>query len=112
MSIVSPVSERLNVVALLLLTFATGMSDAISILAFGHVFVANMTGNIVFLGFWLARASNVDLTGVAIALPAFVAATVLGGRLVRHLGERPRQWLTAALGLEIVLLVMLSILAG
>lgn len=55
----SPVSDRLTVTALLLLTFATGLVDAISVLVLGHVFVANMTGNIIFLGFWFVpgRAS-------------------------------------------------------
>jgi len=41
MAVVSPVSERLTVVGLLLLTFATGIVDAISVLVLGHVFVAN-----------------------------------------------------------------------
>src|SRR5258706_6103576 len=37
--------------ALLILTFVTGLVDAVSFLGLGHVFTANMTGNIVFLGF-------------------------------------------------------------
>jgi uncharacterized membrane protein YoaK (UPF0700 family) len=45
MSAVSPVSQRLTAVELLLLTFATGLVDAVSVLELGHVFVANMTGN-------------------------------------------------------------------
>jgi uncharacterized membrane protein YoaK (UPF0700 family) len=44
MPVDSPVSERLTVASLLLLTFATGLVDAISVLVLGHVFVANMTG--------------------------------------------------------------------
>ena len=39
---------------LLVLTFVTGLVDAISYLQLGHVFVANMTGNVVFLGFAIA----------------------------------------------------------
>ncbi len=50
--VTSPVSARLTVTGLLLLTFATGLVDAISVLVLGHVFVANMTGNVIFLGFW------------------------------------------------------------
>lgn len=43
--------------ALLLgLTAVTGVVDAISILALGRVFVANMTGNIVFIGLAIAHA--------------------------------------------------------
>jgi uncharacterized membrane protein YoaK (UPF0700 family) len=36
---------------LLLLSVATGLVAAISVLGLGKVFTANMTGNIVFLGF-------------------------------------------------------------
>ena len=42
------------------LTFVTGVVDAASYLKLGHVFVANMTGNIVFLGFALAGASGLS----------------------------------------------------
>jgi uncharacterized membrane protein YoaK (UPF0700 family) len=112
MSIASPVSERMTVVALLLLTFATGLADSISILVLGHVFVANMTGNVIFLGFWLAPKTLIDLTAVAVALPTFVCTTIVSGRLSRHLGERARLWITVVLVTEIVLLTALSIMAG
>lgn len=112
MPVASPVSERSTVAALLLLTFATGLADALSILALGHVFVANMTGNVIFLGFWLAPKSSIDLTAVAVALPTFVCSTIVSGRLVRHFGERTRPWITTVLATEIALLVTLSALAG
>lgn len=35
--------------AMVLMTFIAGLVDALSYLALGHVFVANVTGNIVFL---------------------------------------------------------------
>src|ERR1700761_3672219 len=112
MAVSSPVPERLTVAALLLLTFATGLADSISILVLGHVFVANMTGNVIFLGFWLAPKTSIDLTAVVVALPTFVCTTVLSGRLSRHFGERTRPWITTVLATEIVLLAVLSILAG
>src|SRR5271166_7129929 len=112
MPVASPVSERSTVIALLLLTFATGLADAISILVLGHVFVANMTGNVIFLGFWLAPRTTIDLTAVAVALPTFVCTTIISGRLFRHFGARTRRWITTVLATEIVLLVALSILAG
>ncbi|MFP1153071.1 YoaK family protein [Mycobacterium sherrisii] len=108
----SPVSERLTVAALLLLTFATGLADSISILVLGHVFVANMTGNVIFLGFWLAPRTNIDLTAVSVALPTFVVTTILSGRLSRFFGARARAWITTVLATEIVLLLTLSVLAG
>jgi uncharacterized membrane protein YoaK (UPF0700 family) len=109
---VSPVSDRLTVVALLLLTFATGLADALSILVLGHVFVANMTGNVIFLGFWLAPRTSIDLTAVAVALPTFVCTTIISGRLSRHFGDRTRTWITTVLATEMVLLLTLSVLAG
>jgi hypothetical protein len=39
MAVASPVARRPAVVALLSLTFATGLVDAISVLVLGHVFV-------------------------------------------------------------------------
>ena len=42
---------RLSVVALLLLTTATGAIDAVSYLGLDRVFTGNMTGNVLFLGF-------------------------------------------------------------
>jgi uncharacterized membrane protein YoaK (UPF0700 family) len=108
----SPVSDRLTVAALLLLTFATGVVDAISVLVLGHVFVANMTGNIIFLGFWFAPGADVDLTAAIVAFVSFLAGTVIGGRMTRHLRTRTRRWLTTSLGMEIAVLLTLSILAG
>ena len=112
MPVVSPVSERTTVACLLLLTFATGIVDAISVLVLGHVFVANMTGNIIFLGFWFAPHTVVDMTAALVALVSFVAGAVFGGRLARHLDDDVRRWLTVALGFEVVMLLTLSILTG
>jgi len=112
MAVASPVSDRLTVVSLLLLTFSTGIVDAISVLVLGHVFVANMTGNVIFLGFWFVPHSGVDLTAAIVAFVSFLTGTVLGGRLARHLDDEVRHWLAVALGMEIVVLVSLSLLAG
>lgn len=112
MAVTSPVSARWTVAALLLLTFATGLADSISILALGHVFVANMTGNVIFLGFWLAPSTTIDLTAVAVALPTFICTTIVSGRLSRHFGIRTRTWITTVLTTEIILLLALAVLAG
>jgi uncharacterized membrane protein YoaK (UPF0700 family) len=110
--VTSPLSERSTVAALLLLTFATGLADSISILVLGHVFVANMTGNVIFLGFWLAPRTSIDLTAVVVALPTFICTTIVSGRLSRHFGVRTRPWIVTVLATEIVLLMTLSVLAG
>ncbi|GAS99753.1 putative membrane protein, precursor [Mycolicibacterium canariasense] len=108
----SPVSRRSTVTALLLLTFATGVVDAVSVLVLGHVFVANMTGNVIFLGFWFVPGSGVDLTAAAVAFPGFVAGTVLGGRLARHLDARVRRWLVVTLVVEAAIIATMAVLAG
>ena len=112
MAVTSPVSERLTVTGLLLLTFATGLVDAISVLVLGHVFVANMTGNVIFLGFWFVPHSGVDMTAAVVAFVSFLAGTVIGGRFIRHLEHDTRRWVTVSLAVECVVLVALSVLAG
>jgi uncharacterized membrane protein YoaK (UPF0700 family) len=112
MAVESPVSQRLTLTALLLLTFATGLVDAVSVLVLGHVFVANMTGNVIFLGFWFVPHSGIDLLAAVVAFASFVAGAILGGRLARHLDANVRRWLIVALGIEVVVLVSLSALAG
>ncbi|WP_319447574.1 MULTISPECIES: YoaK family protein [unclassified Mycobacterium] len=112
MTMESPVSHRMTVVGLLLLTFATGLVDAVSVLVLGHVFVANMTGNVIFLGFWLVPHSGVDMMAAVVAFLCFVAGTVIGGRLARHLDHDVRRWLVIALGLEVVMMIALAVLAG
>jgi uncharacterized membrane protein YoaK (UPF0700 family) len=69
---------------LLLLTVVAGAVDAVSFLSLGHVFVVNMTGNVVFLGFAAAGVTEISLVATLIALGAFLAGSVLGGRLARR----------------------------
>src|SRR5207237_7974928 len=66
---------------LLAMTAVTGVVDAVSFLAMGHVFTANMTGNIVFLGFALAGAAGLSVSRSSVALIAFLAGAVCGGRM-------------------------------
>ena len=66
---------------LVALTFVTGIVDAVSILRLGHVFVANMTGNLVFLGFALAGASGFSVLASLTAVAAFVVGAAVGARL-------------------------------
>ncbi|MER7577849.1 YoaK family protein [Streptomyces sp. NPDC126514] len=85
---------------LLVLTVVTGLVDAVSYLALGHVFVANMTGNVVFLGFALAGADELSAPASVVALLTFLAGALVGGRLgSRFAGHRARL-LAAATALE------------
>jgi uncharacterized membrane protein YoaK (UPF0700 family) len=81
---------------LLALTVVTGLVDAFSYLTLGHVFVANMTGNVVFLGFALAGASGFAVAPSLVALAAFALGALAGGRLSTTLGaHRGRLFATA-----------------
>jgi uncharacterized membrane protein YoaK (UPF0700 family) len=101
-------SERTGVLVpvLLGLTFVTGIVDAVSYLALGHVFTANMTGNVVFLGFAAAGAEGLSVARSGAALFAFVLGAVVGGRMAVHMGSGPRhRWVGAAFGAEALLLL-------
>jgi uncharacterized membrane protein YoaK (UPF0700 family) len=88
---------------LLLLTVLTGVVDAVSILALGRVFVANMTGNVVFAAFAVVGAPGFSLPASLFALAGFLVGAYLGGVLVaRHSGDRGLL-LRAGCALELVL---------
>jgi uncharacterized membrane protein YoaK (UPF0700 family) len=73
-----------------LLTIVTGLVDALSFLGLGEVFVANMTGNVVLLGFALAGRPEFSAGLHAAALAAFLLGAAAGGRLGRWFGaNRP-----------------------
>ena len=65
---------------LVCLTVVTGLVDAFSYLRLGHVFVANMTGNVVFLGFGLAGVGEISIMASLFAVFAFALGAALGGR--------------------------------
>jgi uncharacterized membrane protein YoaK (UPF0700 family) len=71
-------------VLLLVLTAATGVIDAVSILALGRVFVANMTGNVVFLGMALANAPGFSLAASLAAIAGFLLGAFAGGAVLRR----------------------------
>ena len=66
---------------LLALTAATGLIDAVSYLALGHVFTANMTGNVVFLGFAAAGAPGLSIDPLARGARGVPDRGGAGGRL-------------------------------
>ncbi len=97
---------------LVTLTFVTGLVDAFSYLVLGHVFVANMTGNVVFLGFALAGASGFSFAASAVALASFWVGAVVGGRLAKRYGARRDHLLGVAASLQIVLIAVAVLLAA
>jgi uncharacterized membrane protein YoaK (UPF0700 family) len=99
-------------VLLLGLTVLTGMVDAISYLRLGHVFVANMTGNIVFLGFALAGVTDFSVASSLAAIAAFLTGAGIGGLLGRkhHSHRGFLFWIATAL--ETLLVALALALAG
>ena len=59
---------------LVVLTVTTGLVDAVSVLGLGRVFTANMTGNIVFLGFAVAGVPGFSVTRAVVSLVGFLSA--------------------------------------
>jgi uncharacterized membrane protein YoaK (UPF0700 family) len=102
-------------ILLLLLTVNTGVVDAVSILSLGRVFVANMTGNVVFVGFAAAGAPGFSLSASLWALAGFVAGASFGGLLIRRIGLHRGRLFSAAVVLETVMLavaLLVSIIGG
>ncbi|MFE0704184.1 YoaK family protein [Streptomyces sp. NPDC058872] len=64
---------------LLVLTFVSGLVDAASFLGLDRVFVSNMTGNVVFLGFALSGVSELSALSSTVAVAGFLAGAVAGG---------------------------------
>jgi len=89
---------------LLVLTVVTGLVDAVSFLKLGHVFVANMTGNVVFLGFAVAGAAYFSVPASLTAIFAFLAGAVVGGRLGSRAGNHRGRFLALATYLQIAVI--------
>lgn len=90
---------------LLLLSVTTGLVDAASVLGLGKVFTANMTGNVVFLGFAAAGTPGFRVAPYLVAILSFVTGALIAGRTGHAHGGRPlRRWLTVAAIVEAGLL--------
>ena len=97
---------------LLALTVLAGVVDATSILRLGHVFVATMTGNLVFIGLAVAGAKGFSVVTPALALGGFVIGVLIGGRASEaarsHRGLALRNVLAIKLSLATLLTVVLT----
>ncbi|WP_406863624.1 YoaK family protein [Streptomyces sp. HUAS MG47] len=97
---------------MLTLTVVTGVVDAVSYLALGHVFVANMTGNVVFLGFALAGDTSLSASASLVALAAFLTGAVGGGRFGTRFAAHRGRLLTAATAVQAVLVAVTLVVAA
>jgi uncharacterized membrane protein YoaK (UPF0700 family) len=96
---------------LLAMTLVTGVVDSFSYLVLGHVFVANMTGNVVLLGFALVGAPGFSIAASLVAIAAFSLGAVLGGRMGVTLGRHRGRHLNGAVSVQVPLLAIAAALA-
>ncbi|SOD58957.1 Uncharacterized membrane protein YoaK, UPF0700 family [Streptomyces zhaozhouensis] len=106
---VSGEAERLALALTWVLTFVTGVVDAVGFLGLDRVFTGNMTGNIVILGMGAAGADALPVLGPALALLAFAGGALAAGVALRG---APSGWgtrVTALLGAQTVVLGALAV---
>jgi uncharacterized membrane protein YoaK (UPF0700 family) len=96
---------------LVAMTVVTGLVDAFSYLVLGHVFVANMTGNVVFLGFAVAGAHGFSIPASLVALVSFGVGSVVGGRIVARYGHHRGRHLATSMAVEALFLAASVVLA-
>jgi uncharacterized membrane protein YoaK (UPF0700 family) len=89
---------------LVALTAVTGLVDSFSYLVLGHVFVANMTGNVVFFAFALAGVGGFSAPASVAAIGCFAVGALIVGRLGRSLAARRELLLGVTAGIEAVIL--------
>lgn len=98
--------------ALLALTFTTGLVDAVSYLALGRVFTANMTGNVVLLGFGIAGSAGLPVVAPLVSLVAFLLGSACGGVIVKRTTGRHPTLVARALAIEVSLIGVAAILGA
>ncbi|MFF7635171.1 YoaK family protein [Kitasatospora sp. NPDC008050] len=99
--------------ALVGLTAVTGMLDAISYLGLGRVFIAMMTGNVIFLGLALGKTVGPSGPGPALAIISFALGIVLAARTAKLATRRARQhWFFHAMAVEVALVAAATAVAA
>jgi uncharacterized membrane protein YoaK (UPF0700 family) len=96
---------------LVAMTVLTGLVDSFSYLLLGHVFVANMTGNVVFLGFAVVGAQGFSIAASLVALVSFGMGSVFGGRIVGRFGHHRGHHVAVAAGTQSLFLAVAVVLA-
>jgi hypothetical protein len=94
------------------LTFTSGVVDAVSYLGLGRVFAGLQTGNVVVLGFTLAGTEGFSVAPPAVSLASFFVGAWLRGRLAAHLSRRHRRWFSLALSIEALLVAVAAAAAA
>ncbi len=96
---------------LLGLTVLAGIVDATSILALNHVFVAAMTGNLVFIGLGFAGVGGFSIWAPAVSLGAFVVGVLIGAQACRGAQAHRGRALRNVTGVKAVCAIPVTVLA-
>ena len=96
---------------LLSLTVLAGVVDATSILRLGGVFVATMTGNLVFLGLAAAGAHGFAVGTSALAIAGFIVGVLIGGRALAAARSHRGRALRNVLGVKLAFAAMVAVVA-
>ncbi|MGP6175346.1 YoaK family protein [Corynebacterium sp. A21] len=100
---------------MMILTFVTGLVDAVGYLGLDRVFVGNMTGNIVILGMGAAGANELPIIGPLGALISFSLAAAIAGLVLKSQGSAWTTRITSLLGIggaTLVILTVVLVIAG
>jgi uncharacterized membrane protein YoaK (UPF0700 family) len=95
---------------LIALTLVSGLVDAVCYLGLGRVFTANMTGNVVVVGFAAAGAPGFSISASLTSLGVFLVGAGLAGRASKRIASRSRL-LIAAMVTEAVLVSVAAVVA-
>ena len=101
-------TERMHLWLMLVLTFTTGINDAVGYLGLDKVFTGNMTGNVVVLGMAVVGGSGLPILGPALALVGFMAGAAIAGRMLRRATGAWQGLTTVVFAAVAVLMLVLS----
>ncbi|HLN05711.1 MAG TPA: YoaK family protein [Acidimicrobiales bacterium] len=94
------------------MTLVTGLVDSFSYLVLGHVFVANMTGNVVLLGFALVGTKGFSIAASVAGIAAFGLGALIGGKIGSVLGQHRGRLLFTSTTIQVVFLAVAVIVAA
>src|SRR3954452_16660431 len=94
------------------LTVVTGLVDAFSYLSLGHVFVANMTGNVIFLGLALSGAGAISISASLLAVVAFALGAAVSGRWATGRDVHRGQLLATVTSVQAAVVLVAAVLAS
>jgi uncharacterized membrane protein YoaK (UPF0700 family) len=94
------------------LTVVSGMVDAFSFLKLGHIFVANVTGDVLFIAFGLGGAHGFSIPASLVTLCVFLLGALSGGRLFTHFRAHRGRLLAVVCLIQTVLFAAAVIVAS